>query len=49
MAAGRTVAPHVGEYNAGMTFTRYYWQLELDEQLRPTGRDIVPGGPPAPR
>ena len=30
-----------------MTFTRYYWQLELDEQLRPTGRDIVPGGPPA--
>ena len=30
----------------GMTFTRYYWQLELDERLRPTGRDIVPGGPP---
>lgn len=49
MAAGRTVSPHVGEFNAGMTFTRYYWQLELDEQLRPTGRDIVPGGPPAPR
>ena len=29
-----------------MTFTRYYWQLELDERLQPTGRDIVPGGPP---
>ena len=24
-----------------MTFTRYYWQLELDEQLQPTGREIV--------
>jgi len=32
-----------------MTFTRYYWQLELDSQLRPTGREIVPGGPPRPR
>ena len=32
------------------TFTRYYWQLELDEEMRPTGRDIVdPPGPPAPR
>jgi carbamoyl-phosphate synthase large subunit len=49
MAAGHTVEPHVGEFNAGMTFTRYYWQLELDELMRPTGRDIVPGGPPAPR
>ena len=49
MAAGREVAPHVGEFAAGMTFTRYYWQLELDELLRPTGREIVPGGPPAPR
>jgi carbamoyl-phosphate synthase large subunit len=49
MAAGLTVEPHVGEFNAGMTFTRYYWQLELDELMRPTGRDIVPGGPPAPR
>ncbi|MHB8242616.1 MAG: ATP-grasp domain-containing protein [Solirubrobacteraceae bacterium] len=45
MAAGETLEPHVGEFRAGMTFTRYYWQLELDEQLRPTGRDIVPGGP----
>jgi hypothetical protein len=31
-----------------MTFTRYYWQLELDEHLAPTGRDIVPGGPAEP-
>lgn len=49
MAAGETVAPHVGQYRSGMTFTRYYWQLELDGDMRPTGRDIVPGGPPAPR
>jgi carbamoyl-phosphate synthase large subunit len=41
MAAGERVEPHVGEFRAGMTFTRYYWQLELDEQLQPTGRDIV--------
>ena len=47
LAAGETVAPHVGEFDAGMTFTRYYWQLELDERLSPTGRDIVPGGPPS--
>ena len=50
MAAGERVEPHVGEYRAGVTFTRYYWQLELDESLRPTGRDIVsPPGPPTPR
>ena len=49
MASGESVAPHVGEFRAGSTFTRYYWQLELDEQLRPTGREIVPGGPPPPR
>jgi carbamoyl-phosphate synthase large subunit len=48
MAAGETVQPHVGEFRAGITFTRYYWQLELDEQLQPTGREIVPGGPPTP-
>jgi carbamoyl-phosphate synthase large subunit len=47
MASGERVDPHVGEFRAGMTFSRYYWQLELDEQLRPTGRDIVPGGPPS--
>jgi carbamoyl-phosphate synthase large subunit len=49
MAAGERVEPHVGEFRAGMTFSRYYWQLELDEELSPTGHDIVPGGPPAPR
>jgi carbamoyl-phosphate synthase large subunit len=49
IAAGEEVAPHVGEFRAGTTFTRYYWQLELDEHLSPTGREIVPGGPPAPR
>ena len=43
MAAGERVEPHVGEFRAGMTFTRYYWQLELDAQLQPTGRDIVRG------
>jgi carbamoyl-phosphate synthase large subunit len=41
MAGGERVEPHVGEFSAGMTFTRYYWQLELDEGLAPTGRDIV--------
>jgi carbamoyl-phosphate synthase large subunit len=49
MARGETIEPHVGEYKAGVTFTRYFWQLELDEQMKPTGRDIVsPPGPPAP-
>ena len=48
LAAGETVAPHVGEFHEGMSFTRYYWQLELDQQLRPTGREIVPGGPAVP-
>jgi carbamoyl-phosphate synthase large subunit len=50
MARGEQIEPHLGEFRAGITFTRYYWQLELDDQLRPTGRDIVePPGPPAPR
>jgi carbamoyl-phosphate synthase large subunit len=50
MAGGERIQPHVGEFRAGVTFTRYFWQLELDEQLQPTGRDIVePPGPPAPR
>jgi carbamoyl-phosphate synthase large subunit len=48
MASGEPVAPHVGEFREGMTFTRYYWQLELDQRMEPTGRDIVPGGLPAP-
>jgi carbamoyl-phosphate synthase large subunit len=50
MARGEPVEPHVGEFRAPLTFTRYYWQLELDAEQRPTGRDIVdPPGPPAPR
>jgi carbamoyl-phosphate synthase large subunit len=50
MARGETVEPHVGEFRSGLTFTRYYWQLELDGDMRPTGRDIVtPPGPPSPR
>jgi carbamoyl-phosphate synthase large subunit len=49
MAAGEHVAPHVGEYRAGVTFTRFYWQLELDELMQPTGRDILPGGLPSVR
>ncbi|HEX5225118.1 MAG TPA: ATP-grasp domain-containing protein [Solirubrobacteraceae bacterium] len=48
MAAGERVEPHVGDFRAGMSFTRYYWQIELDESLRPTGRELVPGGPPTP-
>ncbi|HEX8053710.1 MAG TPA: ATP-grasp domain-containing protein [Thermoleophilaceae bacterium] len=49
MAAGETVDPHVGDFEDGMTFTRWFWQIELDDQLRPTGREIVEGGPRAPR
>jgi carbamoyl-phosphate synthase large subunit len=49
LAAGEPVAPHVGRFDAGATFTRYYWQLELDQEMRPTGREIVDGGPPGPR
>ena len=50
MARGERVEPHVGDFRAGVTFTRYFWQLELDDRLVPTGRDIVePPGPPAPR
>lgn len=48
LASGEKLEPHVGEFDSGTTFTRYYWQLELDEQMRPTGREIVDGGPPAP-
>lgn len=49
MASGERIAPHVGEFDAGRTFTRYYWQLELDAELQPTQREIVPGGAPPPR
>ena len=49
MARGETIEPHVGDFAHGHSFTRYYWQLELDAQLRPTGRDIVADGPRDPR
>jgi carbamoyl-phosphate synthase large subunit len=50
MARGEALEPNVGEFRSGITFSRYYWQLELDESLSPTGRDIVePPGPPRPR
>ena len=49
MAAGERIEPHVGEFDAGMTFTRWFWQIELDESHEPTGRDIVAGGLRPPR
>ena len=49
MAGGGAPEPHVGEFRSGIIFTRYYWQLELDERLQPSGREIVPGAPTAPR
>ena len=49
MAQGETIEPHVGEFNHGHTFTRWYWQIELDENKRPTGRDITADGPRPPR
>lgn len=50
MVSGERIEPHVGELRAGVTFARFYWQLELDAELQPTGRDIIaPPGPPAPR
>src|SRR4051795_12049600 len=49
MACGESVEPHVGEFRHGHTFTRWYWQLELDAELRPTGRDITDDGPRAPQ
>ena len=49
MAHGESVEPHVGEFNHGHTFTRWYWQIELDEDKRPTGRDITADGPREPR
>jgi carbamoyl-phosphate synthase large subunit len=49
LAAGESVEPHVGEFRAPLTFTRYYWQLELDDELEPTGRELLQGGPSPPR
>ena len=52
LARGERIEPHVGDFRAGVTFTRYYWQLELDEQLRPDrarpAHDPVPAPPPIP-
>jgi carbamoyl-phosphate synthase large subunit len=42
MARGERVEPHVGEFRAGHYFTRYYEQLELDADLAPTGRPMLP-------
>ncbi len=42
MAAGERVAPHVGEHRHGHYFSRWYEQLELDAELRPTGRPMLP-------
>ncbi|MFZ1925916.1 MAG: ATP-grasp domain-containing protein [Solirubrobacteraceae bacterium] len=44
MAAGEYVSPHVGEYRRDVTFTRYYWQLELDARMQPTDKQILPAG-----
>ena len=44
MAAGERIEPHVGDFKANVTFTRWYWQIELDEELRPTGREMLEGG-----
>ncbi|MEX2196089.1 MAG: ATP-grasp domain-containing protein [Thermoleophilaceae bacterium] len=41
MARGEKVEPHVGDFRHGHTFTRWFWQLELDGELRPTGREMV--------
>ncbi len=49
LAQGERIEPHVGEFLAGRTFTRFFWQIELGEDLEPTGRDIVPDGPRPPR
>ena len=48
MAQGERIEPHVGEFLAGRTFTRFFWQIELDGDMQPTGRDIVPDGPRRP-
>jgi len=49
MAAGERIEPHVGDFAAGLTFTRWYWQTELDGDLRPTGREMLADGPRPPR
>jgi carbamoyl-phosphate synthase large subunit len=49
MARGERIEPHVGEFHAGHTFTRWFWQIELDGRYEPTGRDITEDGPRPPR
>jgi carbamoyl-phosphate synthase large subunit len=49
LARGERIEPHVGEFRANHTFTRWFWHTELDERLDPTGRDIVRDGPRPPR
>jgi carbamoyl-phosphate synthase large subunit len=41
MARGERVEPHIGDFRDGVTFTRYYSQLELDRRMEPTGRDLL--------
>jgi carbamoyl-phosphate synthase large subunit len=41
IARGERIEPHVGDFRAGVTFTRYFWQLELDSEMRPTRREII--------
>ncbi len=49
LAQGERVEPFLGEYRTDVTFTRYFWQLELDSTtLAPTGRDIFGSGSPPP-
>ena len=45
MARGEEIEPHVGEFRAGVTFTRYYWQLELDESCGPPAGHHRPARP----
>lgn len=59
IAAGERPEPHIGEFEEGRWFSRWFWQLELagpagedhrpSGALAPTGREIVPGGAPPPR
>ena len=45
MARGERIEPHVGEFRAGITFTRYYWQLELDaDSARPVATSSIRPG-----
>ena len=52
MANGERIKPHIGTFQEGVSFSRYFWHLELTESescdLEPTGRDFIEGGPPLP-